>query len=104
MICIVFGILVIVFEELLQWIVGLFLLIQGILLLTDYLELRKNDPTQKLILSLFFCYGFCLLAFFLSLPKIRSDGQKQEELSEDKHYQHKVDRPPIFHFSYNLVS
>ena len=40
-ICIVFGILVIVFEELLQWIVGLFLIIQGILLLTEYLELRK---------------------------------------------------------------
>ena len=38
-------------------------------------------------------FGFCLLAFFLSLPKIRRDGQKQEELSEDKHYQHKVDRP-----------
>ena len=41
-ICIIFGILVIVFEELLQWIVGLFLIIQGILLLTDYLELRKK--------------------------------------------------------------
>jgi hypothetical protein len=42
MICIVFGILGIVFEELLQWTVGLFLLIQRILLLTDYLELRKK--------------------------------------------------------------
>jgi len=42
LICIVFGILVIVFEDLLQWIVGLFLLIQGILLLTDYLELRSK--------------------------------------------------------------
>ena len=42
MICIIFGIMVIVFDELLQWIVGLFLLIQGILLLTDYLELRKK--------------------------------------------------------------
>jgi len=41
-ICIIFGILVIMFEELLQWIVGLFLIIQGILLLTDYLELRKK--------------------------------------------------------------
>lgn len=41
MICIVFGLLVIVFPDLLQWIVGLFLIIQGILLLTDYLELRK---------------------------------------------------------------
>lgn len=40
-ICIVFGILVIVFEDLLQWIVGLFLIIQGILILTDYLELRR---------------------------------------------------------------
>jgi len=39
-ICIVFGILVIVFEDLLQWIVGLFLIIQGVLVLTDYLELR----------------------------------------------------------------
>jgi len=41
-ICIIFGILVIVFEELLQWIVGLFLIIQGILLLTEYLELRRK--------------------------------------------------------------
>ena len=41
-ICIIFGILVIMFEELLQWIAGLFLIIQGILLLTDYLELRKK--------------------------------------------------------------
>lgn len=40
-ICIIFGILVIVFEDLLQWIVGLFLIIQGILVLTDYLELRR---------------------------------------------------------------
>ena len=40
-ICIVFGILVIVFEDLLQWIVGLFLIIQGILILTEYLELRR---------------------------------------------------------------
>jgi len=40
--CIIFGILVIVFPELLQWIVGLFLIIQGILLLTDYLEMRRK--------------------------------------------------------------
>ena len=39
-ICIVFGVLVIVFPDLLEWIVGLFLIIQGILLLTDYFELR----------------------------------------------------------------
>jgi uncharacterized membrane protein HdeD (DUF308 family) len=43
-ICIIFGVLVIVFKDLLQWIVGLFLIIQGILILTDYLELRKQPP------------------------------------------------------------
>ena len=41
-ICIIFGILVIVYEDLLQWIVGLFLIIQGILLLTDYFEMRRK--------------------------------------------------------------
>ena len=41
-ICIIFGVLVIVFPDLLQWIIGLFLIIQGILLLTDYLELRRK--------------------------------------------------------------
>ena len=40
-ICIIFGIIVIVVPELIAWIIGLFLIIQGILMLTDYLELRK---------------------------------------------------------------
>jgi uncharacterized membrane protein HdeD (DUF308 family) len=44
-ICIVFGVLVIVFKDLLEWIVGLFLIIQGILILTDYLELRRQPST-----------------------------------------------------------
>jgi len=39
--CIIFGILVILFPTLLVWIVGLFLVIQGILLLTDYMELKR---------------------------------------------------------------
>ncbi len=41
-ICIVFGILVIAFPNLLQWIVGLFFIIQGILFFADYFELRKG--------------------------------------------------------------
>jgi uncharacterized membrane protein HdeD (DUF308 family) len=41
LIAIVFGILVIVFPDLLQWIVGLYFIIQGILLFIDYYELRK---------------------------------------------------------------
>lgn len=44
-ICIIFGFLVIAFKDLLQWIVGLFLIIQGILILTDYLELRKQPAS-----------------------------------------------------------
>jgi len=46
-ICIIFGALVIVLKDvvgLLEWIVGLFLIIQGILILTDYLELKKQPP------------------------------------------------------------
>ncbi|MDH5783314.1 MAG: DUF3096 domain-containing protein [Candidatus Bathyarchaeota archaeon] len=39
--CIIFGILVILFPTLLVWIVGLFLIIQGILFLTDYMELKS---------------------------------------------------------------
>lgn len=41
-ICLVFGVLVIIFKDLLQWIVGLFFIIQGIMMLTDYLELRRQ--------------------------------------------------------------
>ena len=40
LIAIVFGLLVIAFPDLLQWIVGLYFIIQGILFLLDYYELR----------------------------------------------------------------
>ncbi|MDH5450195.1 MAG: DUF3096 domain-containing protein [Candidatus Bathyarchaeota archaeon] len=42
LIAIIFGILVIVLPELLQWIVGLYFIIQGLLFFADYLELRKG--------------------------------------------------------------
>jgi hypothetical protein len=41
--CIVFGIVIIVVPALLGLIVGIFLIIQGILLLTDFLELQKQQ-------------------------------------------------------------
>jgi len=41
LIAIIFGILVIVFPDLLVWIVGLYFIIQGILLFIDYYELRR---------------------------------------------------------------
>jgi len=40
--CIIFGILVILFPSILVWIVGLFLVIQGVLLLTASLETNKR--------------------------------------------------------------
>ena len=39
--CIIFGIIVIVVPELITWAVGLLFVIEGILLFTDYLELRR---------------------------------------------------------------
>lgn len=39
---ILFGLLVIAFPDLLQWIVGLFFIILGILTLIDYFELRRK--------------------------------------------------------------
>jgi uncharacterized membrane protein HdeD (DUF308 family) len=41
LIAIIFGILVIILPELLVWIVGLYFIIQGILLFIDYYELRR---------------------------------------------------------------
>jgi len=40
--CIIFGILIITIPKLLGIIIGIFLIIEGVLLLTDYLELRKQ--------------------------------------------------------------
>jgi uncharacterized membrane protein HdeD (DUF308 family) len=41
-IAIIFGLLVIALPELLQWIVGLYFIVQGILLFTGYLEARMK--------------------------------------------------------------
>ena len=40
-IAIIFGILVIAFPDLLEWIVGLYFIIQGLLFFADYFELRR---------------------------------------------------------------
>ncbi|HII85497.1 TPA: DUF3096 domain-containing protein [Candidatus Bathyarchaeota archaeon] len=41
-VAIIFGVLVIVFPDLLVWIVGLYFIVQGILLLLDYMESKKK--------------------------------------------------------------
>jgi len=43
---IIFGVLIIIRPDLLAWIVGVFLIIQGILLLTEYYELKSRPLTQ----------------------------------------------------------
>jgi len=44
--CIIFGVLIIVVPQLLAYLLGIFLIIEGILLLTEHLELQKQQPTQ----------------------------------------------------------
>lgn len=46
-ICIIFGILVIAKPALLSIIVGIFLIIEGVLLLTEYMELRRQQQLKQ---------------------------------------------------------
>jgi uncharacterized membrane protein HdeD (DUF308 family) len=45
-ICIIFGIIVIAIPAVLQWVVGIFLIIQGVLLLTEYMEIKSQHPNK----------------------------------------------------------
>jgi uncharacterized membrane protein HdeD (DUF308 family) len=45
--CIIFGILVIAIPDLVGIILGIFLIIEGVLLLTEYLELKRQQPTPQ---------------------------------------------------------
>jgi len=42
--CLIFGTIVIAWKGSLNLIVGIFFIIEGLLLLTDYLELKKQQP------------------------------------------------------------
>jgi uncharacterized membrane protein HdeD (DUF308 family) len=44
-VAIIFGVLVIAYPPLLAYLIGIFLIIEGILLLTDYLEIRHQHET-----------------------------------------------------------
>jgi len=45
--CIIFGIIVICWPDLVGYILGIFLIIEGVLLLTEHLELRKQQPPPQ---------------------------------------------------------
>lgn len=55
-VCIISGIMVILFPSLLVWIVGLFLVAQGALLLTDYLEQEIPRTTVNVTKGVY-CYS-----------------------------------------------
>lgn len=47
-ICIIFGIVLIIFPPLVAYIIGIFLIIQGILLITEYMEMqRQQSPPRR---------------------------------------------------------
>ncbi len=46
-ICIIFGIILFIVPQLVGYIIGLFLLIQGILLLVDYMESSRRQPPPR---------------------------------------------------------
>jgi uncharacterized membrane protein HdeD (DUF308 family) len=43
-ICIILGILVIVWPDLVGIILGIFLIVQGVLLITEHMEIRRQQP------------------------------------------------------------
>jgi len=45
--CIIFGLIVIVWPAFLNLVVGIFFIIEGVLLLTEYLELKKQQQTPS---------------------------------------------------------
>ena len=52
-ICIIFGLMVLLFPKLLVWIVGLFLVIQGALLLTDLFEHERSGTIATVSKSVY---------------------------------------------------
>ena len=44
--CIIFGIIVIVFPDVIAYVVGIFLIIQGVLLLTEHMEIKGQQHKQ----------------------------------------------------------
>jgi len=44
--CIIFGVLIIVLPPLLAYLIGIFLIIEGILLLTEHMEIQKQQQSR----------------------------------------------------------
>ncbi len=77
-ICIIFGIMVIIFPSLLVWIVGLFLIVQGTLLLTDLLEQERSRTVSSVSRSVY-C-GRCGTRNMEEAAYCKKCGQKLERV------------------------
>jgi len=45
--CIIFGVIIIIVPALLSYLIGIFLIIEGILLLTEHMEIQRQQQTQS---------------------------------------------------------
>jgi ribosomal protein L40E len=81
-ICIIFGIIVILFPNLLVWIVGLFLVVQGILLLTDLLE-QERLGTPLIVSESVYC-SHCGTRNIEEATYCKKCGKKLEQVKQKK--------------------
>ena len=80
--CIIFGVVVILFPNLLVWIVGLFLVIQGILLLTDLLE-QESQRTTAIVSKGVYC-SHCGTRNIEEAVYCKKCGKKLEQVKQKK--------------------
>ena len=45
--CIIFGVIIIIVPALLSYLIGIFLIIEGILLLTEHMEIQRQQQTRS---------------------------------------------------------
>lgn len=83
-ICIVFGTLVVLFPNLLVWTVGLLLVVQGILLLTDVLQQENENPRPTVIVSKSVYCSQCGTRNIEEAAYCKKCGEKFEKASQKK--------------------
>jgi len=81
-VCIIFGIMVILFPGLLVWIVGLFLMVQGALLLTGLLE--RERPRTTAIVSKGVCCAHCGTMNIEEAAYCKKCGEKLKQVRQKK--------------------
>ena len=81
-VCIIFGVMVILFPDLLVWILGLFLVIQGILLLADVSQ-QESQRTTAIVSRSVYC-SHCGTGNIEEAIYCKKCGQKLEQAKPKK--------------------